>query len=251
MINYDLHIHTEYCGHAPTMTIEAIINAAEQKQLETIAITAHIFTVEHLQLIPKIKNRLAEIKTDVNVIIGAEVDADGFRTDGKLITDDLDDIPYVLGSIHYIPSTGIYPASPQDNPLSDEEFLEAWQSTLIGLASNERLDTIAHPGRLAACSVDMDIYFDDMLAVFQTAAELSAKNNICWELNDLNEEKIPQKIHERWSQIYRIAIDAGVKLIYGSDAHKPQEIGKQSFTQKILKAAPNLHLETPQSLGVV
>jgi len=251
MINYDLHIHTEYCGHAPEMSVEAIIKAAEEKQLETIAITEHIFSENDLLLIPKIKKEVATIKTDVNVIIGVEVDADGMRTDGKLITENLDDIPYVLGSMHYIPETGIYPASPDDNPLTGEVFFKVWQSTLIGLVSNARLNTLAHPGRLAACACDIDIYFDDMLVVFEEAAELSVKNDICWGINELNERKIPVQYHERWSKIYQIATNAGVKLVYGSDAHRPEDIGKQSFTDKTLQATGNLHLETPQTLGLI
>ena len=251
MIDYDLHIHTKYCGHAPGMSIEAIVEAAERKQLETIAITAHIFSEDDLLLIPTIKSQLAAIKTDVNVIVGAEVDADGMRTDGKLVTGKLDDIPYVLGSIHYIPGTGIYPSSPQDNPLGAEEFFQAWQSTLIGLVSNPRLDTLAHPGRLAATACDMDVYFDDMLAVFYQVARISVKNNICWGINELNERKIPPALHKRWSSIYQIALDAGVKLIYGSDAHKPEEIGKQTYTKKIIEAIGVQNMETPKSFGLI
>lgn len=251
MINYDLHIHTEYCGHAPGMTIEAIIEAAEEKQLETIAITSHVFNEDDLKLIPKIKNEVAAITTDVKVIVGAEVDADGMRTDGRLITDKLDDIDYVLGTIHYIPSTGIYPKSPQDNPLTGEKFFGVWQSTLLGLVSNPRLDALAHPGRLAACSCDLDIYFDDMLAVFEQAAGISVKNDICWGLNELNERKIPAALHGRWNEIYQIAINAGVTLVYGSDAHKPEEVGKQSFSQKTLETIGSRNLVTPESMGLI
>lgn len=43
MIDYDLHIHTEYCGHAPGMTVEAILRRAEELGLSTIAITDHIY----------------------------------------------------------------------------------------------------------------------------------------------------------------------------------------------------------------
>jgi len=251
MINYDLHIHTEYCGHAPGMTIEAIIAAAELRQLETIAITAHVFNEDDLQLIKKINDRVAGIDTYVKVIVGAEVDVDGARCDGKLITDKLDNIPYVLGSMHYIPTTMIYPSSPLDNPLEPDKFFRVWQSTLIGLVSNPRIDTLAHPGRLAGQSCDLDVFFDDMLAVFQQAAQLSVINNICWEVNELNERKVPADYHQRWNEIYETALDVGVKLVYGSDAHKPEDIGKQSFTKKTLQTTRNLHLKTPQSLGLV
>ncbi|MCF7955987.1 MAG: PHP domain-containing protein [Phycisphaerae bacterium] len=251
MINYDLHIHTEYCGHAPGMSIEAIIAAAEEKQLETIAITEHIFNEDDLRLLTKINDQVSQIKTDVKVIVGAEVDADGARCDGKLITDKLDNIPYVLGSIHYIPGTVIYPSSPLDNPLGPDEFFHVWQSTLIGLVSNPRIDTLAHPGRLAGQSCDLDIFFDDMLAVFSQAAQLSAMNNICWEVNELNERKVPAEYHRRWNEIYKTAIDAGVKLVYGSDAHRPGEIGKHRFSQQMISGLGKFKLETPQTLGLI
>jgi histidinol phosphatase-like PHP family hydrolase len=251
MINYDMHIHAEYCGHAPGMTVENIIQAAEEKQLETIAITSHIFTEDDLKLIPKIRKQVADIKTDVNVIVGAEVDADGTRTDGRLITEKLDGIPYILGSIHYIPGLGIFPITAEDNPLSPDDFLQAWQSTVLGLVSNPRLNTLAHPGRLAGIACDLNIIFDDMLAVFDQAAKLSATNDICWGVNELNERKVPAEFHDRWNEIYKIAIAAGVKLIYGSDAHKPQDIGKQRFTQKTISAIGSHNLQTPSSIGMI
>ncbi|MHC4290750.1 MAG: PHP domain-containing protein, partial [Planctomycetota bacterium] len=42
MIDYDLHIHTEYCGHAAGMTVAAVLRRVEELGLKTIAITDHI-----------------------------------------------------------------------------------------------------------------------------------------------------------------------------------------------------------------
>lgn len=251
MIDYDMHIHTVYCGHAPGMHVEAIVRQAEKKQLETIALTCHVFSDSDLAVIERIKQKLAAIKTDVNVIVGAEVDVDGMRTDGRLVTDKLKDISYVVGSIHYIPGTGILPYTPDDNPLGNEEFFDRWTSTLLGLVSNPVIDTLAHPGRVIAMACDVDIFFDDVLAVFQQAAELSAQNNIAWEINELNGSKVPAKYHGRWHEIFLAAVDAKVKLVYGSDAHSIDEIGKRDFTNKMLSRLGENCLESPASLGII
>jgi len=251
MIDYDLHIHTEYCGHAPGMHLEAIVRRAEILKLKTIAFTCHVFSDGDLAIIEEIKRKLACIETDIIVIVGAEIDVDGMHTDGRLITNKFESIDYVVGSIHYIPGTGILPHSPDDNPLDDQEFFKRWTSTLLGLVSNPSLDTLAHPGRVISMACDMDIFFDDALAVFVRAAELSAKNNIAWEINELNGAKVPAKYHDRWYEIFQAAIDAGVKLIYGSDAHTIDDIGECDFTNIMLSRLKGCCLESPQGLGII
>ena len=72
MINYDLHIHTEYCGHAPGMTVEAILRQADILGLETIAITSHIFAPENLAWVRCVADDVKAVKHNCQVIIGAE-----------------------------------------------------------------------------------------------------------------------------------------------------------------------------------
>ncbi|MHC5154970.1 MAG: PHP domain-containing protein [Planctomycetota bacterium] len=139
MIDYDLHIHTEYCGHAPGMTVAAILQRAEELGLSAIAITDHIFK-------------------QAEVFIGAEVDVNPADADGRLVTDDLDGLDIVIAGFHYVPTVGNLPHGPQDNTLSDEVFMEVWASSLLGIVSNPKIHTLAHPGRLLAASVDLDVH---------------------------------------------------------------------------------------------
>lgn len=244
-------MHTEYCGHAPGMNIKAIIRQAEKRNLEMIAITSHVFCEEHLDLIEQISNEVDKIPTSLNVIVGAEVDVDWQRTDGRLVTDKLDGIPYVLGGFHYIPGVGYYPRSLEDNPLEYEDFFKKWKSSLLGAVSNPALDTFAHPGRLFMAACELDPYFEDMLAVLAVAAEISAKNNIAWELNELNCHKVPPAYWPQWHKTLQIALDAGVKLLFGSDAHKVEDIGKSALSEELLTRLPKGSLSTPQSLGIL
>lgn len=250
MVKYDLHIHVEYCGHAPDMEVAAIIKRAEEIGLETIAFTCHIFSEKDIAILSKIRHDIEKTETDLHIIVGAEVDVDGDHCDGRFVTDDFFAMDYVVAGLHYIPSVNILPHSPADNPLTPEVFFDRWRSTVLGLLAHENLYTFAHPGRLLVTGCDMDIFFDDALGVFEQAAKLSAKNNIAWELNELNGKKIPKRYHARWHEIYKTALTAGVRLVYGSDAHSPDEIGMFEFTQYLLRQLPADRLSTPQEIGL-
>lgn len=238
MIDYDLHIHTAYCGHAPGMTVAAILQRAEAAQLSTIAITDHIFKQADHALIRQIRADVAAYDPSITVYVGAEVDIDAAFTDGRLVTEDLDGLEIVIAGYHYIPTVGNLPHGPQDNTLDAEVFMEVWAASLLGAVSNTRLHTLAHPGRLLAASVDLDVHFEDALCVFEKAAALSAKNNIAWELNELSGYRLGPYWLEQWHRIYEIGLTAGVKLVYGSDAHNTEAIGLHECVDTVLEKLP-------------
>jgi len=250
MIDYDLHIHNEYCGHAPQMSVPKIIERADQLGLKTIAIASHIYSPQELTLLDKIQSEAASVKHNCRIIVAAEIDVDGEYFDGRLVADNLNDIECVIAGFHYVPGPGNYPRCPQDCSLEPEEMFERWKSSLLGLVSNPKLHILAHPGRLIGTSVDLDKFFDNALPVFKQAAKISAQNKIAWEINELTGSKIPSNYRSRWHEIYRIALDAGVKLIYGSDAHKLEDIGVTDFTETVLRDLPKGSLSSPRDLGL-
>lgn len=233
-MKYDMHIHTAYCGHAHGTTVESICARADELGLNTIAITDHVFAPGDLPVISQIRREAEECNPDCRVIVGAEVDVDGLYEDGRLVTGDLEGIDYVIAGFHYVPGIGNYPHSPSDCTLKPEEFLKVWQNSLLGIVSNSAVDTLAHPGRLVAASIDLDTYFEDVLAVFEEVAQLSAANNVAWEINELTGFRLSEYYQRQWHRIYRIGLDAGVKLVYGSDAHDPLSIATGEFANLVL-----------------
>ncbi len=248
MIDYDLHIHTAYCGHAPGMTIEAICRQADRIGLGLIVITDHIFEPDDLKTIERIRREVAALGPRCRVRVGAEVDVDWKYTDGRLVTEELDGLDYVLAGFHYVPTMGHYPWSLDQRHMDIEPFLEAWESSLLGIVSNPRIDTLAHPGRMLAACTDLGIYFDHGLAVFEKVAERSAQNNIAWELNELTGHRLPAMWQEQWHRLYEVALAAGVKVVYGSDSHTPEEIGMQTFARRVLDKLPPGSLSEPDDL---
>ena len=248
MQNYDLHIHTEYCRHAPGMTVAAICKQADYLGLSAIAITDHIFQHSDHAIIEKIRTEAKACQGHCKVYVGAEVDVDSNHIDGRLVTETFDGLDIVIAGFHYIPTIGNLPHGPQDNMLGDEAFMEVWASSLLGITSSPQVNVLAHPGRLLATAVDLDVYFDDALCVFEKAAALSAENNIAWELNELTGYRLGGYWQEQWWRIYQIALEAGVKLVYGSDAHTPEAIGMHNFVDLVREKLPKHSLARPEEI---
>ncbi len=248
MIDYDLHIHTEYCGHAPGMTVEAICRRADALGLRLIAITDHTYGPQEPARVAAIRREVEQAAPRCTVLVGAEVDVDSGFTDGRLVVEDLAGLDYVIAGFHYVPTLGHYPRSPDDRGMDTEQFLDLWQRSLLGIVSNPQIDTLAHPGRLLAACVDLDAHFEYGLAVFERAAELSAQHRIAWEVNELTGWRLPAAYQESWVRIYRIALEAGVKLVYGSDAHHPDSIGQCVFAGMILDQLPDGCLSAPEEI---
>jgi len=248
MIGYDLHIHTEYCGHAPEMTVEVICRRADELQLSAIAITDHIYEPADMFGIEQIRKEVRTCQPRCRVYIGAEIDVDADYTDGRLVTDVFEGLDYVIAGFHYVPTQGHYPRSPDDRRLDEKTFLQVWESSLLGIVSNPAVHTLAHPGRMLAACMDLDIHFEYGLQVMRKAAEISARNHIAWELNELTGSRLPAYWQSQWHRIYQIALDAGVKLVYGSDAHTPAAIGTHAFVNQLLRMLPPNCLSQPEEI---
>jgi HisJ family histidinol phosphate phosphatase len=248
MMRYDFHIHTEYCGHAKGMTVDAICRRAEELNLETIAITDHIYNNQTAGVIEGIRKDLKAATPRLPVIIGAEVDVDSDFVDGRLASDLIDGIDYIIAGFHYVPTKGNYPWKPEHNQLDEATFMRLWESTLLGIVSNPRIDTLAHPGRLFAAAMGPAGNWPAAMEVFKKAAKLSARNRVAWELNELTGKRLLAEFAAKWHEIYAIALDAGVKLIFGSDSHDLESIGQGPFCESLLAKLPSGSLSTPQEI---
>lgn len=248
MIDYDLHIHTAYCGHAPEMSVAAICARADVLGLRLIAVTDHIYEPSGRSVIDKIRAEVATLRPRVRVLVGAEIDVDWNYTDGRLVTNDLDGLDYVIAGFHYVPTMGHYPWAIHERRMEIERFLELWERSLLGVVSNPRIHTLAHPGRMLAACTELDVYFEHGLAIFDKVARLSAQNNIAWELNELTGHRLPGLWQEQWYRLYDVALTHGVKIVFGSDAHTPDSIAMQTFAQIVLEKLPAHSLSRPEDV---
>jgi histidinol phosphatase-like PHP family hydrolase len=248
MIDYDLHIHTEYCGHAKGLTVEVICRRAEALGLRAIAITDHIYGPENADVIDKIRNDLELARPKIKVYLGTEIDVDADFSDGRLVVEPPAGLDYVIAGFHYVPTVGHYPWSRDDRRLDEETFLELWESSLLGVVSQPGITIMAHPGRMLAACMDLDVHFEHGLTVLAKAAQISADKGVAWELNELTGHRLPARWQDQWYRVYQVALDAGVKLLFGSDAHTIDWIGKHIFVAKVLEKLPPGCLSRPEDV---
>ncbi|MFZ2657275.1 MAG: PHP domain-containing protein [Victivallales bacterium] len=249
MFRYDFHIHTELCGHAPGQTVELILAAADRLGLEIIAITEHVSSVEDMRNIDVIRSEVRKYHGACRVIIGAEADVDRRHLDGRLVLDDRHGLDYIIGSIHYLPGTNVLPHCDLARPLSPEETFVRWRSTLLGLVSNPIIDTLGHPGVMIANALDDRHFSVRVLEVLNEAAIISAKNEIAWELNNHAGAKLPDAHRHQYDKVMQLAVTADVRIVYGSDAHSPENIGGTGFVSEVLsRLAGTMHIGTPLEL---
>jgi DNA polymerase (family 10) len=196
-IKGDFHIHTVASDGA--CEIEELAEAAHSRGYEFICITDHsvseaiangLSAARLSRQIERIR-KLNERFKNITILAGAEVD---IRADGSLDYDNklLAELDFVIGSIH----SGM--KSPRE---------KVTMRTLKAM-DNPYLRCIGHPtGRLIGEREAMDI---DMPAVIKQAVE----TDTALEVNASPYRLDLKDVH------CKMAIDAGVKLVIGTDTHK-------------------------------
>jgi len=230
----DFHIHTVLCGHADErQRVSAIVARADELGLEAIAITEHVGQPEEMARIWQIRKELKALRPRCRVLVGGEVEADRFRLDGRLVVENPDQLDLVIGTVHYLPGTNVMPHCQETPKLLPKTVLDRWRSTLLGLVCNPVVDILAHPGAMIANALQADDWGNEVLGIFGEAARLSSVHQTAWEVNNLIGRKLTIRQQESYWRILRIALDAGVRLVYGSDAHCLEDIGATDFVDRV------------------
>ena len=191
------------------VTPEEMAEAARARGLKILAIADHSvslgiangLSVERLHAQrEEIVAVQAELGNSIRLLQGAEVE---IRADGELDYDDevLATLDIVVASLH----TGLRQPRPRVT------------QRLVNAIRNPHVDIIAHPpGRLLGRREGADL---DTQAIFQAAAETGAALEINADPNrlDLND------VHARR------AVELGVKLTLGSDAHEAGGVGALDY----------------------
>jgi DNA polymerase (family 10) len=203
----DLQMHSTWSDGANT--IAELAEAAMARGLDYILITDHSqslgiaggLSVEELRRqraeIDAVNQRLGD---KICVLAGVEVEV---KADGSLDYPDevLADLDLVLASLHTGLRTG----------------REKTTERLLSAIRNPHVDIIAHPtGRLIGQREGADL---DMAAIFQAAAETGTalEINADYRRLDLNDAHA------------RRAVELGVKLTIGSDAHNTEGVGRLDY----------------------
>jgi len=255
-LDCDYHIHTVLCGHASLeMTAERIVETARRRGLARIVILEHVPNISapaglDPELWRKGKNDRSEIDRVIEqvraaregldgmeVIVGAEIDADPFALDGSLMLDDLDGIELVVASTHLFPGgsafwyTPFAVAADARGKVAREWF--AWAGRIV---ENDRVQVLAHPGALLAARGAVPD-FGDFTHDFARLGEKMGANGCAFELNELFHDKGSREQSLSYAHAVRSAREGGAVFSVASDAHRPERIGRFELTRRLIKRA--------------
>jgi len=236
---YDMHVHTIFSGHAhESATAARLAVKAAALQMKLLCFSEHVFDPASLRTLEDLRWQIGSLQRNnpCRLVVGGEFDVDPHRCDGSLVATPPPWVEFVTASMHYLPGTDIYPqGSLADYHFDRREFLDKWSRTVLGVAANPIVDMVGHPGVLVG--ILLEDYPDEVMETLRKAAILSASHGQCWDFNELAFDKLA-KVSCDYRLIMQLAVDNGVTLLYGSDAHSVHSLGR---TVNVVAALEQMH----------
>jgi len=231
----DYHMHTPLCGHAVGFPAEYAKKAIEVG-LEEIGFSDHApfvhmvdprVTMDISQLheyYKMIENVREQFKNELRIKVAIEADfIPGYEDKTKAI---LEDYPYdyVIGSVHFIKDWGFDDPS-QRNKWDESDVNQVYRDyfDLLRQAAQSGLyDIMAH--------VDLVKKFgnyptENMLDEVKKCAAVFKETGVAVEINTSGWRKPCAEVYPAFEHM-KIYASSGIPLTFGSDAHDPQDVGK-------------------------
>jgi histidinol-phosphatase (PHP family) len=123
---------------------------------------------------------------------------------------------YLIGSVHFIDGHGIDGPPPLVEAVGVEETWRRYEATLSAAAASGLFDTLAHPDVVKMFGPTLEWAWEDLI---------QALDGVCLEVSSAG-------LHKRHGRLYpepgllAAARRAGVSITLASDAHTPQDVGR-------------------------
>lgn len=212
----DMHVHSKYSFDS-NMPIKKIIEGERQKGIKVVAITDHVELSKDnmLTVVRNLCSRENEInnlqeKNDIFIIRGIEISEPHLYQKAVDYLRSLNFIDYIVGSIHHMNGKSL---ANYKNDIS--EYLKI----ILEMVKTANIDTLAHLDYIKRYGITGN--FDEHLIdeILKTIIE----RNIALEINSSGYRRCgsafpSMDIIERYVEL------GGSKVVYGSDAHKENEL---------------------------
>lgn len=239
-IKFDIHTHHERCGHADG-AIEGYIQSAIEQGLKVIGISDHspYFAHEddhpfpHITMatsdFPNYIDEVLQLKQKyagkIDVLLGLE--SDFFPQHAELYRANLAKYPfdYVIGSVHHVNEVSIFNKKRWDK-LNKQQLIEVKQTYYRLIAQSAKSGMFQILGHIDA----MKAYFPAFSKIpAQEAVDEALKTiaacNVAIEVNTSGRTKLVGGWYPS-DDILERAYHFGVKISFGSDAHRPSRVGE-------------------------
>lgn len=230
----DYHMHTPLCGHASGEPTEYAAHAASIG-LEEIGFTEHApmirdgfddwhMTRAEIGIYLENIERARRNNPGIQIKAGLEVDYLPGHEDHIRELWTLHDWDYFIGSVHYISDTFAI-----DNPHLVSEWqkhdtMEIWTEYFSRLTKAAESGLFQILGHADLCKRFCFYPKEDYTHLFDRLIKAAAKSGMAIELNTAGLRKDCKEIYPHPS-LLRMAKQHGVPITFGSDAHKPGDVG--------------------------
>ena len=225
----DLHNHTPLCNHAEG-SVDEYIKVAIQKGIKYFGFSDHA----PMEFDPKyrmgfndmptyekwINDAKEKYKDDITVLLGYEVDYIKKFLDDRVLNAKVD---YLIGSVHFLDEWGF------DNPefigrYKHEDIDHIWQQyfdTIEAMAKERLFDIVGH---LDLIKVFKFLPKKDIRLIAKNALKAIKEADMVLEINMAG---IRKPIEEPYpsNELLSEAFSLNIPITFGSDAHKPEQVG--------------------------
>lgn len=233
LARHNVHTHSVFSKCAkPEMTLEAMIRAAEEVGLRTLAVTDHSDPQDDIDTYGNflvLKEKLAQIDTPVRVLLGAELSAYGVGKYAEPYEVDraLDFAAY--SHVHYHLDTW---DQPQDR--SPRGYAQHNLAVLNALFETGRADHVAHP--FSPCKMPffdeaqkaqtLDCLTDNELG---DVLEKGERAGCSWEIHTPTFFRFPAFSR----RFFSIGKEVGAHFALGTDAHTLAALSTQGIAERL------------------
>lgn len=236
----DYHIHTKLCGHA-TGEVEQYVERAIEIGLTEIGFSDHLPFVDHER--PGLAMKLSELpcyvqqverlrKNYPNITIRLGIEVDYFSNLWHKIAGLLVQYPfdYVYGSVHFISDWSFDSpyAYPEWNLADVDQVYEQYIELVCEAARSGLFDIMAH---LDLIKIHGFRPFKNMHPQWESLVKCLKENGVATEINTSGLRKLGGEIYPS-DEIVKLIKKYEVPIVFGSDAHRPQDVGRD-FDQAV------------------
>lgn len=225
----DLHNHTTLCNHAEG-SVNAYVEAAIDAKIDIFGFSDHApMTFDpkyrmkfeemglYRQMVMEAKRSYAD---QINVLFGYEVDYLEGHMDERVLQADAD---YLIGSVHFIDEWGF------DNPefigrYEHEDIDTIWQRYFDQVARMAKSGLFDIVGHLDLIKVFKFMPKGDISQIAADTLDAIAASGMALEINVAGYRKPVAEAYPS-PELLKAAFDRSIPITFGSDAHKPEQIG--------------------------
>jgi len=153
------------------------------------------------------------------------------------------EVDFVIAGTHTFPKTNIgWFEKINFSEKEKSRIYKEWFIWMKNIVKRNEVDILAHPGMLISQNNIIKKFDTNVVDDFGELFTLAKENGVNIELNERSFHKLNEEQRETYHYLIKLAIDIGLKISIGSDAHSLENIGKKKWCNEIAQKI-NLNME--------